>query len=65
LQLHHFFKGKNLFCTQRLIVAQKIQINLFPKNLIIRRMTDEIKKMKSDVQKMGKSSETLLKNVQV
>jgi hypothetical protein len=28
-------------------------------------MTDEIKKMKSDVQKMGKSSETLLKNVQV
>jgi hypothetical protein len=54
-----------LFCTQRLIVAQKIQINLFPKNSIIRRMTDEIKKMKSDVQKMGKSSETLLKNVQV
>jgi hypothetical protein len=30
-----------------------------------RRLTDEIKKTKSDVQKMSKSSETVLKNVQV
>jgi hypothetical protein len=30
-----------------------------------RRLTDEIKKTKSDVQKMSKSSETVLKNLQV